>query len=185
MKKTILATTLLLALSNSANAGFFDSILETAEEMTSTQAEPSPVTSAEEKVSATNSSSLLATLTDQLGVTDSQAEGGLGSLMQLAQGNLSSQDFSQLSDSIPDMDSLLAAAPEVVSKDSGGMSDLLANAGDLSSSLTGLSQLTEQFEALGLSSDMISQFTTLAMSYFSDSGDSTVSDLLQKGFSAL
>jgi hypothetical protein len=185
MKKTILATALLLSLSHSANAGLFDAVVESAEELTATATKTESVVSAKETAAATNSSSLLATLTDQLGVTDSQAEGGLGSLMQLAQSNLSTQDFSQISSSIPNMDSLLAAVPEIDSSSASGVTNLLANSGDLASSLGGLSLLTEQFEALGLSSDMVSQFANIAISYFSEGGDSTVSDLLQKGLSAL
>jgi predicted ATPase len=127
---------------------------------------------------------LIKEIVKQLGVTDNQAEGGLGSLMQLAKGSLSSGEFSQLSDSVPNMSTLLAAAPLLTSGDGGGMTDMLAGAGGLASSLGGIATLTEQFKALGLSSDMISQFATMAISYFSSDG-SGAGALLQKGLGSI
>jgi len=136
--------------------------------------------------SGSTSSSLLSALTSQLGVTDTQATGGLGSLMQVAQGSLSTDDFSSLSDSVPNMSTLLAAAPSLTSSDStSGVTDLLASAGGAASSISTIATLTKQFEALGLSSDMISQFASIATSYFTSSDNSTASSLLQKGLSSI
>lgn len=184
INKKILFTTLLLSITNVANAGFFDSIFgdKEATPATTTEAVKMQAMTKADSAQTEASNSLISTLTQQLGVTDSQAEGGLGSLMQLAQGSLSSGDFSQLSAGVPNMDSLLAAVPDLGGM---GISDMLSNAGGIASSLSGLSLITEQFEALGLSSDMISQFYNVAMSYFSKEGGTGTSDLLQKGLSSI
>lgn len=190
MKKHILATTLLISMTSIANAGFFDSIFA-KEETTSTviksevaKVVPSVETDKTSTVSSATSlaSGLLPSLTQQLGVSETQASGGLGSLMSLAQSSLSTDEFSQLSSGVPNMSSLLAAVPSLSSGTGGGLTDMLSSAGGVASSLTSLSLLTQQFEALGLSPDMISQFTQVAMSYFS--GDSGTTDLLQKGLSS-
>ena len=199
MKKTLLVSAILLSSSNMAHAGFFDFLfggeeeapvaeVSTKTEQAVTQTAPAQASTME---TATNiAMGLLPTLTQQLGVTDTQAEGGMGSLMQVAQGALSSDEFSQLSQGIPGMDTLLAAAPALGSKSAGGnaLSGMLANAGGIASGLGAMGKLTEQFEALGLSPDMIMQFANMAISYFSKSdvaGTDNTANLLQSGLSAI
>lgn len=206
MKKTVLATAILLSSANYAHAGFFDFLFGNKEEKAAPVAEaPAKVEQAAVEVAkeaaapaessmmetATNvAMGLLPMLTSQLGVTETQAEGGMGSLLQVAQGALSSDEFGQLSQGIPGMDSLLAAAPALGSKSAGGnaLTGMLANAGGLAAGLGSMGKLTEQFEALGLSPEMIIQFANLAISYFSSSeeeGASNTGNLLQTGLSAI
>jgi len=83
------------------------------------------------------------------------------------------------------MEMLLAAAPALSSKGgAGGLSGMLSNAGGLASSIGGLSQITDQFEALGLSPEMIAQFANIAINYFTQEGNNT-GELLQKGLSSI
>ena len=210
MKKTLLVSAILLSSSNMAHAGFFDFLFGNKEEEKQAQVEvqtPAPETSPSKTVqpstvpaasstmeSATSMAmGLLPFLTSELNVTETQAEGGMGSLLQVAQGALSSGEFSQLSKGIPGMESLLAAAPALGSKSAGGnaLSGMLANAGGMAAGLGSMSKLTEQFEALGLSPDMIMQFATIAIDYFSNTssaaseGTNNTGALLQKGLSAI
>ena len=193
MKMKILAAAVLLSATSVANAGFFSSLFggddETpAAETKAMTATPAVTTEAPSTMKTVTSmaTGLLPTLTEQLGVTDTQAEGGLGSLMQMAKGALSSDEFSQLSDSVPNMSTLLAAAPLLTSGDSSsGMTDMLASAGGVASSLGGLATLTEQFKSLGLSSDMISKFASVVMSYFSANDSGNAGALLQKGLGSI
>lgn len=198
MNKFMLVFALLFAGANVAQAGFFDSLFggssEEAEAESATVVEAkatAPATTNNTSANtdmgsvATSAMALLPMLTDQLGVTSSQAEGGMGSLMGLAKSSLSSDEFGQLSDGIPGMETLLAAAPALTGKSSsGGMSGMLSNVGGMAASLGGLQQVTQQFEALGLSPDMIAQFANIAISYLSQSSEGTA-DLLQKGLSAV
>jgi len=50
-------------------------------------------------------------LTKNLGVTQTQAEGGVGMLFNLAKGKLGGSDFSKVSAVVPGVDSLMKAAP--------------------------------------------------------------------------
>jgi hypothetical protein len=209
MKKTLLATVILLSTANYAHAGFFDFLFGSKEEKAAPVAEvstdapakveqatvqakeASPAAESSMMETATNvAMGLLPTLTSQLGVTETQASGGMGSLLQVAQGALSSDEFSQLGQGIPGMDSLLAAAPALGSKSAGGnaLTGMLSNAGGIAAGLGSMGKLTEQFEALGLSPEMIIQFANIAINYFSSSeaeGSDTTGNLLQTGLSAI
>lgn len=189
MKMKILAAGLLLSVTQVANAGFFDFLSGGKEEAPAVEAQTE---AAVEKETASNlamassmAEGVLPLLTQQLGVTERQAEGGMGSLMQMAKSALSEGEFAQLSSGVPNMDSLLAAAPVLSGEGgSGAMSDLLSSATGAASSLAGIAQLSQQFESLGLSPEMIAQFANIAISYFSQSGADTGA-LLQKGLSSI
>lgn len=209
MKKTLLACAILLSTSNMAHAGFFDFLFGKKEEKQVVAEAPVPVTqpvavapmnttTQAAPVSTLESATsmamgLLPLLTSELNVTEKQAQGGMGSLLQVAQGALSSGEFSQLSQGIPGMQTLLAAAPALGSKSAGGnaLTGMLANAGGLAAGLGSMGKLTQQFEALGLSPDMIVQFATIAIDYFSNTdaaaseGANNTGSLLQKGLGVI
>jgi len=196
MKNKLLIATLLIGCSAQSHAGFFDSFFGSDEkEVQSEELKNSAETVQMESNASADSqpidkesmvTGLMPLLTQQLGVSDKQATGGMGSLMQLAQGALTKNEFGQLSEQVPGMDTLLAAAPAL---SGGGVGSMLSNAGGLASSLGGLGQVTKQFEALGLSSDMVLQFATLAVGYFSNSsnpgGGANTAGLLEKGLGAI
>ncbi|TNC79712.1 MAG: hypothetical protein C9356_17635 [Oleiphilus sp.] len=190
MHKLWMASALVFGMSGTVHAGFFDSLLgkkapedekvTPVVEQQNTTAEPSMTDSAIEMAAG-----LVPTLTQQLGVTETQAEGGMGSLLGMAKSSLSSDEFKQLGAGIPGMESLLAAAPALsAGGKTGGLGGMLSGAGGLAASLGGMSQLTQQFEALGLSPDMIAQFANIAVQYFSQGGNSTGA-LLEKGLGSI
>jgi hypothetical protein len=122
--------------------------------------------------------SLISLLTQQLGVTETQAQGGAGSIFTLAKEKLSPQEFSQVSNTVPDMNGLLDAAP----KKESGMGGMLGGAtsmfGSSGSSLEGLAGLASSFSQLGLSPDMVNQFVPVILNYVKSNGGETVSNLL-------
>lgn len=196
MKIFSLAFVILFATSNIAHAGFFDSIFgskskeETSEPVVQQSAKAA--TSSDTKSAADTTMDvalgLLPVLSQQLGVTEAQAQGGLGSLFGIAKDNLPSGDYSQLASGIPGMETLLAAAPALSSANTSGgsgLGGLLSSAASLSGSLGGIAQLTQQFEALGLSPDMIAQFASVAIDYLSGQGDGSLGTLLQKGLATV
>ncbi|PIE42887.1 MAG: hypothetical protein CSA50_08115 [Gammaproteobacteria bacterium] len=200
MKKKLITASLLFSFASFSHAGFFDSLFGGDEEKTAAQEETKKVAAGkvqQKQPEATGNMmnsvgdvamGLLPTLTSQLGVTDTQAKGGMGSLMQLAKSTLSASEFGQLSQGVPGMDTLLAAAPAL---SGGALGGALSSAGSIASGLGGLGQITKQFEALGLSPDMMVKFATIAVGYFSgnaasgDSSGSSTASLLEKGLSAV
>jgi len=117
--------------------------------------------------------SLVDMVSSNAGVTKEQASGGLGAIFKTAQSGLSKEEFSSISQAVPEMDGLLAAAP-TKQEDGGLMSGLLAGAGK-AGELIGL------FDQLGLSPEQISTFTTLIQQYFSSEEKPELSELLMQG----
>ncbi|GIU13571.1 DUF2780 domain-containing protein [Shewanella morhuae] len=132
---------------------------------------------------ATQSNDLVGNVMSQLGLNQTQAEGGLGSLLGLAQSSLGTTDYSTLAASIPNADSLLAAAPALDS--TSGVSGLLSKAGNLGSSLQSSAMVFDAFEKLGISKDLAMPMINIAKSYLDSNGAEGTSDLLTKGLSSL
>ena len=155
-----------------ASAGWLDNLAsskaDTTKAATATQGE---------------TSDLVGSVMSQLGLNQQQAEGGLGSLLGLAKTNLDGNDFSTLTNSIPNADGLLAAVPSLDS--SSGMSGLLSKAGDLGSSLQGSAMVYDAFEKLGISKDLVAPMIDIAKNYLESSGSEGTVDLLAKGLGSL
>jgi hypothetical protein len=116
------------------------------------------------------------TLMSTLGVNKKQAQGGAGSLLNYAKGNLSKSDFSKVSSSIPDISSIMAAAPKM-EKSSGGLGAMASALGG--DSLGGLASLASSFSGLGLDSGMVQKFIPVILDYVKGSGGDGVMSLLQ------
>ncbi len=200
MKKT-LALAIMLTSASHASAGFFDSIFgkKEAAPVAETVVTKEVVSQAAETQTADSGAmldmamGLLPSLTQGLGVSNNQAEGGMGALLQLAQKNLSGDEFSSLSQGIPGIESMLSAAPGESKSASAGLGGMISNIGGGAGSMGALGLVTQQFQALGLSPDMVLKFAQMAIEYFSNSDEkatsneqgSDVGGLLQKGLSAI
>jgi hypothetical protein len=130
----------------------------------------------------TSGTGLIGLLMQQLGVTQPQAEGGAGALFQHAKSRMSAGDFTTLSNSVPDMQGLLAAAPAPVSAPAasagavggGGMM------GDLAGMAAGnLPGMAGSFQQLGLAPDMVQKFIPIVVQYVQGTGGSSVASALQ------
>jgi hypothetical protein len=115
-------------------------------------------------------------LSSQLGVTKDQAQGGAGSIFQLAKQNLSGKDFSSIAKAVPGIDQMIGAAPKVEGSSSslGKISSMMG-----SNKLGGMAGLTSSFEKLGLSGDMVSKFTPIILDYVKNKGGEDVMNLLK------
>ncbi len=164
LQKTILTTLLFFGISvaslNAMDLGDVAAMLP--------EKEPSAV----ETVAKVEGNDLTNMLVSQLGVTQKQATGGAGSILNYAKESLSAEDFSKVASSVPGVDSLLGAAPST-----GGVLGGAASAlgGD---SLGGMAALTSQFSSLGLNADMVQKFTPIILDYVKGTGGSDVMSLL-------
>jgi len=119
------------------------------------------------------------TLMSSLGVSEKQAAGGAGSLMKYAKGNLSKDDFSKVSGSVPDMSSILAAAPAAAKAAGGSLGGLGGMASALGGdSLGGIAGLASSFTGLGMDAGMVQKFIPMILEYVKGSGGSDVMGLL-------
>lgn len=122
--------------------------------------------------------SLISLLTQQLGVTEMQAQGGAGSIFNFAKEKLSPQEFSQVSNAVPNMNGLLEAAPKKETSMGGMFGGATSMLGGGGSNLEGLASLASSFSQLGLSPDMVNQFVPIILNYVKGNGGETVSNLL-------
>ena len=108
---------------------------------------------------------LVGMLKDELHVSTDQAAGGAGSIFSYAKDNLSEDDFAQIARGVPDMNELLAAAPEAGSDSTmGKVSGMLGS----DSSVGGMASLASSFESIGLDADMVSKFMPIVNQYVGD-----------------
>ena len=124
-------------------------------------------------------SSLVDLLIQKLGVTETQAQGGAGAIFNLAKQVLNPQEFDQVAATVPEMDSLLKAAPQ----SGGGLSDLIGKGsslfgGETKKQLDGAMGLANSFSELGLSPDMVNQFIPVVLDFVESKGGETVKNLL-------
>ncbi|MES9992563.1 MAG: DUF2780 domain-containing protein [Candidatus Thiodiazotropha sp.] len=131
--------------------------------------------------SALCANSLLDSLTGQLGISTEQATGGAGALFNLAKSRLPSEEFSQIASVVPDMESLIAAAPAVA--ESSGSAAAVANLLGGEADLAGIAGLANAFSELGLSADMISNFTPIILDYLQQAGGNSVMEIMQGALS--
>jgi hypothetical protein len=144
-----------------------------------TQAVKSGANAVADVKSITDQASLTDTLVKKLGITSEQAQGGAGALFQVAKGKLDAGQFADLSKAVPEMDSLLSAAP----KQSGALSGLAGSIssvlGDSSNPYGNLAGLASTFKELNLSPDMVGQFVPVVVDYVRTSGGELTANMLQ------
>ena len=139
--------------------------------MSSTTTQQSEKTT--QKTQQTSTSALTGMLSNQLGISDKQAAGGVGSILSYAQSALPSNDYTKLASAVPDASSMLSMAP----KSTNALSSL-GSLGSTASSAVSMAGLASQFSALGLDSGMISKFVPIMMDYFKQSGSTDAMGIL-------
>ena len=116
---------------------------------------------------------LIDQLTKNLGVSETQAQGGAGLLFKQAKDKLSGEDFSKVSSAVPGIDNLLSAAPASGGGMLGGVSKMFGGGG-------GLASLAGGFSKLGLDSGMIGKFVPIILSFVQSKGGDGVKSILEK-----
>ena len=116
-------------------------------------------------------------LTKELGVSQSQAEGGAGAIFNTASQKMSAEDFAKVTDALPEVRSLMEAAPSL-----GKASDALGGTSMLGENKSGgssLAALSASFLKLGLSGDMVGKFIPIVLQYAQTKGGDFISGLLK------
>jgi Protein of unknown function VcgC/VcgE (DUF2780) len=125
------------------------------------------------------SGGLVSLLTGNLGVTAPQAEGGAGAIFSYAKQKLSPDEFTTVAGAVPEMDSLLKAAPHTqtsgLGKAIGGTGSML---GGGAAKVGGLATVGESFSKLGMQPDMVNQFVPTILQYVESKGGATTKNIL-------
>ncbi len=106
---------------------------------------------------------LLSTLTSQLGVTDNQAMGGVGSLLTLAREKLPAADFTKVAKVVPGASQYM---------------DLAKTLGAVTGPLQNVAGLNGALGKLGMNADTIAKFVPMVTNYMGKAGGSAVSNLM-------
>ena len=130
------------------------------------------------------SSGLSSAIASALGVSSSQADGGLGSLFSLAKSTLGNEQFATLASAVPGMDTLLKAAPALEGSGS-SLSSLAGGLGDYGEAVKGASQVYSQFQALGLDATAVPQYIEITNSYLQSTGGKKAAELFSQGVASL
>ncbi len=128
---------------------------------------------------------LIQSLVSQLNINDSQAKGGVGILLSLAQSKLAEGDFSKIASVIGNssqVQELIGAAPKAES--AGGMMGML---GDITSalgvntgSLGSLATLASSFKTLNMDSGIVQQFIPVVSKWIEAKGGDVAKDIIAK-----
>ena len=139
-----------------------------------------------ESAAMPNVTDMISSVSESVGIDKSQAEGSLASIFNYAKENISSEQFSGLSKSFPGLDSLMGAVPDISEVTSeGGIGGLMDKAANYNDSLKAMNELKKQFEALGLSPEMISKVVSSAKAYLDTDEGKKIKDQLMQGLSKL
>jgi hypothetical protein len=106
---------------------------------------------------------LLGALTSQLGVTEDQARGGIGSYLALLQEKLAKGDFDRIAALVPGASGYLESAKKL---------------GAVTGPLKNLQGLNGALGNLGMNADTVAKFTPMVTSYLGKLGGPTVQSML-------
>ncbi len=124
---------------------------------------------------------LISTLTNTLGITEKQAEGGTGALFQNAKENLSAEDFKKVAEAVPGMDRYLAAAPKAEPQTGleGALGSTLSSLGGGAAKAGSLLDLNSAFSKLGMDSSTLGKFVPVVLDFVQSEGGQNVVGLLK------
>ena len=188
--RTILASSLLVATTFSANAeGFLDSIKNAfgfgdkeVTEQVQTVAEANTVVEDIKEATGVNTD-LLGYASEQLGLSSDMTSGALGALFKVAQDNLG-DNFSSISDVIPNVDSYIESAPAIAKSSLGGLASSLGG-DELGQAAAGLSYLNSAFEKLGIPKETILPLVNTVTGYLEANDYGTAASMLKQGVNFL
>ena len=128
-----------------------------------------------------NVTDMISSVSKSVGIDKSQAEGSLASVFNYAKENISAEQFSGLSNSLPGLDSLMNTLPDISGMTpEGGLAGLMDKAANYNDSLKAVNELKKQFAALGLEPKMIMQVINSAQAYLdTNEGQKTKQQLIQ------
>jgi len=129
---------------------------------------------------------LTESLTSQLGISEAQASGGVGALMNYAKQGLAPEKFAQVADALPDLTGLIGSMPAAgeASANAAQLATMLGNS-EGASAAAQLVGLKESLDKLGLSGEQVAQFVPMIVDYAKSKGGDAVAALLRQALPAL
>ena len=124
---------------------------------------------------------LVQQLSQNLGISEEQAQGGAGLIFSLAKQKLGEGEFTQVSQSLPGISNLISAAPQsggVMAGAMGGLASAMGGAMGGGGNIASLATLAGGFTQLGLNPNMASQFIPVILSFVQSKGGEQAKNIL-------
>ena len=184
LKNILFALT--LSIPGLSHAGFWDSLSgiftqPSAGEQQRQEALPTTPENSKSWVSNSTQQSSLEIVSNKLNISSQEATAGLGAILNQAKHNLSTRQFSEITNYIPNINQLLAATPHIKTENFSGLTSLLGKTSQTSNLLQSTETLVKQFKAAGLSTNMITQISMLLVDFLSSHGVDGTTELLKLG----
>jgi hypothetical protein len=132
-----------------------------------------PAASAAAEAAAKASPDLVDALSKELGASPAQAAGAAGSLFGVAKSRLKPEEFGEISQAVPGMDSLLKAAPAAA-----GAVGTAGALGQLGGSAAGLASAASAFSKLGLKPELVAKAIPVLTQFVGKWGGAKAAGLL-------
>jgi hypothetical protein len=117
----------------------------------------------------------------ELGMSEAMVGGGLASIFKVAQDNLTTEDFSELSSAVPDMGDYLKLAPELSTS---AITSLLGDS-SASKAAQSASYLDSAFESLGIPKESLPLMISTVTGYLDSNGYGDAANMLKTGLKFL
>jgi len=139
-------------------------------------------TAAKEADSPLQTNAMIEYAAKQLNLSPKTVSAGFGSLLKVAQDNLSPDSFALISKAVPDAQSYVNKAPKVAKS---SINSLFSNAGAAGKKAESLDYLNSAFKKLGVSSEQVPELVNSFSSYLDKSGYKEAAASLKQGLSLL
>lgn len=131
------------------------------------------------------SNALTSYAANQLGMSESTVNSGLGSLFKVAKDNLSQESFALITKAIPDINSYIAKAPSVSTSSLTSLTSLLGKSGDSGKTAASISYLDSALKEIGLSKEQLPAMLDSVTGYLDKNGYGEAAGLLKQGLNFL
>lgn len=126
---------------------------------------------------------LVGLIAQQLGLTQEQAQGGLGVIFRMVQEELDAADFAQVKQAIPNIQAMLDTAPKAAAD--GGLAGALGGIAkslglDNLEGLGKLAAVAEGFKKLGIDPKLVLQFVPKILEWVQKNGGPQLKVILEK-----
>ncbi len=128
------------------------------------------------------SNAMISYAAKELNLSEETVAAGFGSLLKVAKGYLSQDNFAFISKAVPDADNYLAKAPKVSSSP---MTSLLSKSGSSGKKADSLNYLNSAFEKLGIPKEYAPKMLDLFSGYLDKSGYGEAAKQLKGALSIL
>lgn len=130
----------------------------------------------------TSSNALSKYASEQLGLSESVVDSGIGALLKVAQDHITSDNFALVSKALPEAQSYIENAPK---SSTSSLTSMLGNSSEKNTKTLSLGYLDAAFESIGLPKEQAPLLINSIVGYMNNNGFSKEAELLKQGLSFL